>query len=126
MPALGLFRGWFLPVPSTGAKVRGLTQGFWLGFGQSCCWSPAGGDTLHSIRKEVTNKCVCVSVRVSVPGQDLELFLEQGESGGLLDHLYPCTSALGALQKHIQGCSCCSVELQPGLELESCSPWRPG
>lgn len=36
--------------------------------------------------------------------QDLEPFLEQGESGGLLNRLCPCTSALVALQKHIQGC----------------------
>lgn len=37
--------------------------------------------------------------------QDLEPFLEQGELGGLLNHLCPCASALVALQKHFQGCS---------------------
>lgn len=33
------------------------------GFGRSC-WSPADGDALHSIRKEVTNKCVSVCLSV--------------------------------------------------------------
>lgn len=62
----GCSGGGFLPVPSAGVKVRGFTQGFQSlrGFGRSCCQSPAGGDALHSIRKEVTNKCVSVCLSV--------------------------------------------------------------
>lgn len=42
-------------------------------------------------------------------GEELETFLERGESGGLLNHLCPCNSVLMALQKHILGCGSCSL-----------------
>lgn len=66
----GCSRGGFHPFPAQVPRSGVSLGGFAQGFGRSCCWSPAGGDALHSIRKEVANKCVsvCVSVCLCMAG----------------------------------------------------------
>lgn len=60
----GCSGGGFHPFSAQVTRSGVSLRGFGRGFGQSCRWSPAGGDALHSIRKEVTNKYVSVCLSV--------------------------------------------------------------